>query len=93
MVHHEINAAQHFQLKHPDYVDLTTALYMSHSQHIANDPVFGVKKTLVKRCEWTEDPTTIINEYHLEEALRQMKWDGGGVWTLNHEFVLLPNDK
>ncbi|KAL7931982.1 aromatic compound dioxygenase [Trichoderma chlorosporum] len=79
----------HFQLKHPLYLNLTTALYASDSEHITSDPVFGVKKSLVKSIQWSGDPVMLINELHLQTALQQMRWDGKGLWVLHHEFVLL----
>ncbi|KAK4065898.1 uncharacterized protein Triagg1_8450 [Trichoderma aggressivum f. europaeum] len=80
----------HFQLKHPKYLNLTTALYASDSEHIASDPVFGVKKSLVKSFEWSDNPASLINELHLQTALQQMKYEEGkGLWVLHHEFVLL----
>ncbi|QYT01906.1 INTRADIOL_DIOXYGENAS domain-containing protein [Trichoderma simmonsii] len=79
----------HFQLKHPQYLNLTTALYASDSEHITSDPVFGVKKSLVKSFEWSDDPATLINELGLKASLQQMKWNGKGLWILHHEFVLL----
>ncbi|KAL6799739.1 aromatic compound dioxygenase [Trichoderma sp. SZMC 28012] len=79
----------HFQLKHPQYLNLTTALYASDSEHITSDPVFGVKKSLVKNFEWNDDPATLVNELNLQAALQQMKWGGKGVWVLHHDFVLL----
>ncbi|KAJ4854707.1 dioxygenase domain-containing protein [Trichoderma breve] len=79
----------HFQLKHPQYLNLTTALYASDSEHITSDPVFGVKKSLVKSFEWSDDPATLVNELNLQESLQQMKWNGKGLWVLHHEFVLL----
>ncbi|KAH8817323.1 Intradiol ring-cleavage dioxygenase [Xylogone sp. PMI_703] len=79
----------HFQLKHPSYIDLTTALYSDTSDHIAGDPVFGVKKSLVKHFEWTKDPALLVSKYKLDEALKQMAWDKKGLWILEHDFVLL----
>ncbi|KKP04409.1 hydroxyquinol 1,2-dioxygenase [Trichoderma harzianum] len=79
----------HFQLKHPQYLKLTTALYASDSEHVTSDPVFGVKKSLVKSFEWSDDPATLINELGLQASLQQMKWNGKGLWVLHHEFVLL----
>ncbi|KAL7782825.1 aromatic compound dioxygenase [Trichoderma afarasin] len=79
----------HFQLKHPQYLNLTTALYASDSEHITSDPVFGVKKSLVKSFEWSDDPATLVSELGLQASLQQMKWNGKGLWVLHHEFVLL----
>ncbi|KAL1859977.1 hypothetical protein Plec18170_001925 [Paecilomyces lecythidis] len=79
----------HFQLKHPSYIDLTTALYSATSANIASDPVFGVKKSLVKHIEWMDDPTALVKEYNLDRSLKQMAWDGKGLWILHHDFVLL----
>ncbi|OPB43399.1 dioxygenase [Trichoderma guizhouense] len=76
-------------LKHPQYLNLTTALYASDSEHITSDPVFGVKKSLVKSFEWSDDPATLVNELGLQASLQQMKWNGKGLWVLHHEFVLL----
>ncbi|KAH8891252.1 aromatic compound dioxygenase [Thozetella sp. PMI_491] len=80
----------HFQLKHPSYVDLTTALYSEESEHIASDPVFGAKKSLVKKIEWVTDTKELIKKYGLEASLEHMEWDGKGLWALQHDFVLLP---
>ncbi|KAK5991518.1 Catechol 1,2-dioxygenase [Cladobotryum mycophilum] len=79
----------HFQLKHPSYVNLTTALYDADSEHIANDPVFGTKKSLVKTVNWSADPKALIEEYKLQSALGEMSWDGKGLWVIEHDFVLL----
>ncbi|EHK21947.1 uncharacterized protein TRIVIDRAFT_151491 [Trichoderma virens Gv29-8] len=79
----------HFQLKHPLYLNLTTALYASDSEHITSDLVFGVKKSLVKSFQWNNNPAALINEFHLQEALQKMRWDGKGLWVLHHECVLL----
>ncbi|GAD93001.1 catechol dioxygenase [Paecilomyces variotii No. 5] len=82
----------HFQLKHPSYIDLTTALYSATSAHIASDPVFGVKKPLVKHFEWMNDPTALVKEYNLEKSLQQVAWDGKGLWILHHDFVMLQKE-
>ncbi|KAB5578070.1 Intradiol ring-cleavage dioxygenase [Coniochaeta sp. 2T2.1] len=79
----------HFQLKHPSYVDVTTALYSKDSPHIAEDPVFGVKKSLIKTIKWVDDPSSWIDEYKLKSSLEHMRWHGKGLWVLEHDFVLV----
>ncbi|KAG5772889.1 hypothetical protein H9Q72_001068 [Fusarium xylarioides] len=79
----------HFQIQHHAHHSLTTALYSDQSQYISDDPVFGVKESLIKNFEWNSVPTSLINNYSLKPSLEQMKWNGKGLWVLHHDFVLL----
>ena len=44
-----------FIVEYPSYIRLMTALYSRASSHIASDPVFGVKTSLVEDFVWRED--------------------------------------
>ena len=77
-------------LQHPDCVRLTTALYSHDSKNVALDPVFGVKKSLIKPFTWSED-AALAKEYGIEMIERT---DAGGkksvgFWMLEHDFVLM----
>ncbi|KAF2095113.1 aromatic compound dioxygenase [Rhizodiscina lignyota] len=80
----------HFQIKHPAYIDLTTALYSRDSKNVATDPVFGVKKSLIKDFQWSEELPAVAKGYNLESSLQRMNVQNRkGLWVLEHDFVLL----
>ncbi|KIX09907.1 uncharacterized protein Z518_00988 [Rhinocladiella mackenziei CBS 650.93] len=75
---------------HPDCVRLTTALYSYDSVNIGHDPVFGVKKSLIKRFNWSEDRA--LAEKYAMEMFERTDAEGRkslGFWTLEHDFVLV----
>jgi len=80
-------------IDHPSCVKLTTALYSHDSNEVARDPVFGVKKSLIKRFIWSEDET-LAKEFGVEMYERSNGDAQGqksrGFWTLEHDFVLVP---
>lgn len=78
---------QHFVLQHPECVRLTTALYSHDSANVARDPVFGVKKSLIKQFTWSTD-AAVADEFGIDMFERG---DGGakGFWMLEHDFVLV----
>jgi hypothetical protein len=63
-------------------------LYSSTSEHIATDPVFGVKTSLIKDFEWHEELPEAAKHYDLQQSLGRMK-QGKGLWVLEYDFVLL----
>ncbi|KAH9949615.1 aromatic compound dioxygenase [Amylocystis lapponica] len=73
----------HFFLKAPNYDDLTTALYPSHSPFLGTDPVFATKKSLI--CE-------LVEERNPEEWKKMGFGEGevphGRVWVWKYDFVL-----
>ncbi|EXJ72399.1 uncharacterized protein A1O5_04903 [Cladophialophora psammophila CBS 110553] len=80
----------HFVLQHPDCVRLTTALYSNDSKNVALDPVFGVKKSLIKQFGWSED-AELAKKFGIE-MLERVDAQGNktvGFWTLEHDFVLV----
>jgi hypothetical protein len=81
---------QHFVLQHPECVRLTTALYSHESPEVARDPVFGVKKSLIKRFLWSEDGA-LANEFGIEmiEKVGPQGKKSLGFWVLEHDFVLV----
>ncbi|KAL6245047.1 hypothetical protein RBB50_007822 [Rhinocladiella similis] len=80
----------HFQLRHPAYLDLTTALYSSESDHITTDPVFGVKTSLVKPIKRLDRLPEKVMAYDLRSSLVQPEsMAKNGIWSLEHDFVLL----
>jgi len=84
----------HFQVKHPSYVDLTTALYASDSRNITTDPVFGVKASLVRDFRWMKElPEKAKEFYDLRSTFEKTTWNiQVGIWVLEYDFVLLEND-
>ncbi|KAK7890689.1 hypothetical protein LTR67_007898 [Exophiala xenobiotica] len=84
----------HFQIRHPTYIDLTTALYASDSAHITTDPVFGVKASLVKEFQRFEKLSTLpkkvldYNDLRYSPA-QQDQVAKKGIWSLEHDFVLV----
>ena len=71
---------------------LTTALYSVDSMHIANDPVFGVKKSLIKKFDWSED-VALAQDYDISVIEKEAAAGGKtrGFWILQHEFILSPS--
>ena len=73
---------------------LTTALYSVDSDYVSRDPVFGVKKSLIKRFGWSEDAS---KAKQLGIEMMERKSAEGqktrGFWTLEHDFVLVPRNK
>lgn len=69
---------------------LTTALYSHDSRNVALDPVFGVKKSLIKRFTWSED-VALAKKFGID-ALERADESGKktvGFWVLEHDFVLM----
>ena len=84
------NEPQHFVLQHPECIRLTTALYSHDSVNVALDPVFGVKKSLIKQFTWSGD-TALAQQYGID-LLERTDSDGKklvGFWVLEHDFVLM----
>ncbi|KIW10349.1 hypothetical protein PV08_11311 [Exophiala spinifera] len=80
----------HFQLRHPAYLDLTTALYSAESEHITTDPVFGVKTSLVKQFKKLDRLPDRARAYDLRSSLTDPETVAmNGLWSLEHDFVLL----
>lgn len=80
---------QHFKITHPLYTPLTTALYSSVSPHIANDPVFGVKESLIKEFAWVEDEE-LGKKYKTTLFGRNVEGEEKiGFWLLEHKFFLV----
>ena len=78
-------------IQHPKYRTLTTALYSRSSRHITDDPVFGVKQSLIKPFKWTEDLAD--SEEVKVEPQKRVDEKGNkseGFWILEHDFVLVP---
>ena len=77
-------------LQHPDCVRLTTALYSHDSQNVGLDPVFGVKKSLIKRFTWSED-LSLAKEFGIDviERTDPSGKKSTGLWILEHDFVLM----
>ncbi|KAK5464878.1 hypothetical protein LTS15_001441 [Exophiala xenobiotica] len=83
---------QHFQIRHPTYINLTTALYASDSAHITTDPVFGVKASLVKEFRRFEKlPEEVMRDYNglRYSPAQQDQVAKKGIWSLEHDFVLV----
>jgi len=81
-------------LQHPDCVRLTTALYSIDSKNVALDPVFGVKKSLIKQFGWSEDGE-LAKQFGIE-SIERLDAQGNktiGFWTLEHDFVLVRKQK
>ncbi|OAL22504.1 hypothetical protein AYO22_07062 [Fonsecaea multimorphosa] len=75
-------------------VRLTTALYSSDSTNVALDPVFGVKKSLIKQFGWSEDGK-LAKQFGIE-TIERVDAQGNktvGFWTLEHDFVLVKKPK
>lgn len=69
---------------------MTTALYSGDSRNVALDPVFGVKKSLIKQFTWSEDEA-LAKEFGIE-MLERADASGKtttGLWVLEHDFVLM----
>lgn len=81
---------KHFVLQHPDCVRLTTALYSHDSGNVARDPVFGVKKSLIKQFSWSEDGA-LAKEFGMAmlERVNAERRKTVGFWILEHDFVLV----
>jgi hypothetical protein len=69
---------------------LTTALYSHDSENVALDPVFGVKKSLIKHFAWSQDEA-IAKEYGIDliERVDATGKKTVGFWILEHDFVLM----
>ncbi|KIW53102.1 hypothetical protein PV05_08698 [Exophiala xenobiotica] len=80
----------HFQLRHPTYIDLTTALYAADSAHITTDPVFGVKASLVKEFQRFDKLPEKALDYDLRYSpAQQDQVAKEGIWSLEHDFILV----
>jgi hypothetical protein len=65
-------------------------LYSHDSQNVATDPVFGVKKSLIKQFAWSED-AALARQYNIEmiEKVDKVGKKTSGFWTLEHAFILV----
>lgn len=58
--------------------------------NVALDPVFGVKKSLIKQFAWSED-AALAQQFGID-MLERVDSDGKklvGFWVLEHDFVLM----
>jgi hypothetical protein len=59
---------------------------------VTTDPVFGVKKSLIKSFAWSED-ASLAKQYNVEmiDGIDKAGARSKGFWTLEHDFVLVQN--
>lgn len=76
-------------------MDLTTALYAADSKNIIQDPVFGVKASLVRDFKWATELPEIAKDFgDLHSTLEKSKWNiKDGIWVLENDFVLLSTEQ
>jgi hypothetical protein len=76
-------------ITHPEYEKLVTAVYLSESRFIRDDPVFGSKNSLVVDCIWTEDEI-VAERYQITPFDRHIGNEKcRGFWLLDRDFVLV----
>ena len=86
-------AHMHFQINHPGYNTLVTALYTRDDKYIASDTgtlhslfpvnvVFGVKSSLMVDYQWAED-IDLGKKYNIPNP-------ENGFWLLEFDFKLMP---
>lgn len=75
-------------IEHPSYARLTTALYSRASSHIATDPVFGVKTSLIQDFKWQENKA-LADAYGITMLSKDVEGKNShGFWLLEYDFVL-----